>query len=82
MVNMVKQPPYIAANLGEKMSTWIYPKAFWIATALILVVQIQKLIISGFSIVNVVQALTIAFFGGVFWGAIGTFIYKKMHSNR
>lgn len=57
--------------------TWLDPRAFVIATVLMAVVQFGKLMETAFPPEALVTAIVTCLFGGIFWGAIGTYIYNR-----
>ena len=61
------------------MNVWLEPRAFWIAFALMAFVQFSTVMQTGGSVGEVVLALTTSIFGGIFWGAIGTYVYRKFY---
>lgn len=57
--------------------TWLDPRAFVFATLLMAFVQLGKLSKAAFTPEAIVSAVFTCFLGGVFWGAIGTYIYNR-----
>jgi hypothetical protein len=64
-------------GLAPHSKTWLEPRAFVIATLLMAIAQYGKIMQSGISIGGIVIAIVTCIFGGVFWGAIGTFFYNR-----
>ena len=66
-------------RLGEAPppKSWLDPRAFVIATLLMAIVQFSKLVKSSFPPEAIVTAIVTCIFGGVFWGAIGTYFYNR-----
>lgn len=56
---------------------WLDPRAFVVAAVLMAVVQLRKLTEAAFTPEAIVIAIVTCFLGGVFWGAIGTYIYNR-----
>jgi hypothetical protein len=62
------------------MNVWLEPRAFWIAFSLMAFAQFSKVMQqTGWGIGEVILALTTSIIGGVFWGAIGTYVYRKFY---
>ena len=60
------------------MNAWLEPHAFLIAFVLMAFVQFST-VMQTVGVGEVVLALTTSIFGGIFWGAIGTYIYRKLY---
>jgi len=64
-------------GVAPPSKTWLEPRAFVIAALLVAIAQYGKLMQSGISLRGIVIAIVACIFGGVFWGAIGTFFYNR-----
>jgi hypothetical protein len=62
---------------APRPKTWLDPRAFVVATLLMALVQTNKMMTSGFSLEAIIVAILSSIFGGVFWGAIGTYFYNR-----
>jgi len=61
------------------MKTWLIPRAFWIAFVFMAFAQFSKVLKTGVDISEMLFALIASIFGGVFWGTIGTYIYRRFY---
>ena len=59
--------------------TWLHPRAFWIAALLIALLQVTKIPAGGVTAYWLGGATAVVVLGGVFWGAVGTFLYNRFH---
>jgi len=59
------------------MTSWITWRAFFVAFCMVALAQSAKLFEAGFTIEGVLVALLASIIGGVFWGAIGLFLYRR-----
>lgn len=66
------------AARGIGMKSWLEPKAFWIAFLVMAVLQVSANLEGEASFERILLALTTSVIGGVFWGAIGTYIYRRI----
>jgi len=62
------------------MKNWLIPRAFWIAFVLMAFAQFSKVLKTGGEISEVLFAFITCIFGGVFWGTIGTYIYRRFYT--
>ena len=61
------------------MNSWLEPKAFWIAFSLTAFVQVSKIMNADIGSTDIIIAITTSVVGGVFWGAIGTYVYRRFY---
>ena len=57
------------------MKAWLHTPYFLVAACLMAIVQVDKLLDGKTTLVGVILTVLV---GGIFWGAIATFIAKKM----
>ena len=63
--------------MSYDMSTWLHPRAFLIAAVLMAIVQLGKFQNTEITPIAIFSAVIACLLGGVFWGAIGTYFYKR-----
>jgi len=69
----------IEGNIWTSAKTWLEPRAFWIAFGLMAIVQINKITKNGFHENEVASLILACIGGGLFWGAIGTFLFRRFY---
>jgi hypothetical protein len=57
------------------MPTWLHPSYFLIALALMVILQINQFMEGKTTLIESIFAVL---FGGIFWGAIATFVKNKI----
>lgn len=66
-------------NAWASVRIWLEPRAFWIAFGLMAIVQINKILRNGFHEHEVASIVLACVGGGLFWGVIGTLLYRRFY---